>query len=88
MSTKKAYKKPSLTKVELRPDEAVLTACKLATGQAALAEGAGRIETVPLPREADQREGTWPLGKFLALDRTGGFCSLKSKTGLCLLLGE
>jgi hypothetical protein len=32
MGTKKPYQKPTLTKVELRPDEAVLTACKTQYG--------------------------------------------------------
>jgi hypothetical protein len=41
--TKKTYEKPSLTKVELRPDEAVLTACKNAGGAGGPDGGCGSI---------------------------------------------
>ncbi len=43
MSTKKTYKKPSLTKVELRPEEAVLTACKNASGGGGVGGGCGTL---------------------------------------------
>jgi hypothetical protein len=32
MNVKKTYQRPSVTKVELRPEEAVITACKTVTG--------------------------------------------------------
>ena len=57
MSTKKAYKKPSLTKVELRPDEAVLTACKLPAGQAATLDNAAAIEMCLYRRKLTKDRG-------------------------------
>lgn len=48
MSTKKTYSSPSLYRVDLDPDQAILSACSIATS-AAYNNGSARCNTVLIP---------------------------------------
>jgi hypothetical protein len=45
---KRRYEKPEITQVALRPEEAVLAACKASTGQGGGGPGGGNCRT-PVP---------------------------------------